>query len=292
MTVPDRWLALRIEVTAPLPRELVAEALLGAGGRGVVEEPEAMVTYLPEPTEVEDVLSRLRGKLMAVAAIDGPESVTWWWQPQEDWEELWKRGLEPRLVSPRILITPSWKSVTPEPGQVVVVVDPGMAFGTAEHATTRGCLRLMDPVLTGGEHVLDIGAGTAILSMAAARLGVASVVAVEVDPLACDAARENVALNQVGDRVEVREEVATPESMVALGPADGVLANIESGGLRPLLGGLRDALAPQGWLSLSGILATERDEMVAAAQGVGLALEAEDLEAEWWAGRFRLAGCA
>jgi len=287
VTVPERWLALRIEVTDPLPRELVAEALLRVGGRGVVEEPEAMVTYLPEPSEVEAVLSGLREELSTLEAIAGPESITWWWQPQEDWEELWKRGLEPRLVSPRILITPSWKSVSPAPGQVVVVVDPGMAFGTAEHATTRGCLRLLDPVLTGGEHVLDIGAGTAILSMAAARLGAARVVAVEVDPLACDAARENVVLNQVGDRVEIREEAATPESLVALGPADGVLANIESGGLRPLLGGLRGALAPQGWLILSGILATERDEMVGAARAVGLALEAEDREDEWWAGRFR-----
>ena len=233
MTVPERWLAIRVKVAGTLERELVAEALLAAGGRGVVEEEDGLVTYLPEPSDPE----RARGELTASLATAGApaSAVEFWWQSQEDWAETWKQGLEPRSVSERILITPSWKDADPAPGQVVVVVDPGLAFGTAEHATTRGCLRLLDPVLSEGARVLDVGAGTAILSMAAARLGAGSVLALEVDPMACEAARENVELNQVEDRVRVEELAATSEDLVARGPADLVLANIESGILRPLL---------------------------------------------------------
>ena len=124
MSVPERWLALRVAATEPLRREGVVEALMQAGGRGVVEENDGLVTYLPEPSDPDRLLRDVRTDLIGLGAIEDPGDVTWWWQPQEDWEEVWKQGLEPRLVSPRILITPSWKTPEAEAGQVVVVVDP------------------------------------------------------------------------------------------------------------------------------------------------------------------------
>ena len=287
MTVPERWLALRVRVTEPLDRELAAEVLVDAGGRGVVEEDDGVVTYLPEPEDPQTALNELRERL--AARISPPPAVDDWWQAQEDWAEIWKRGLAPRAVTDRVLIAPSWTEAAPSPGQVLVVVDPGVAFGTAEHPTTRGCIRLMDPVLEEGQTLLDIGAGTAILSMAAARLGAGRVLAVEVDPMACEAARENVELNDVRDRVQVLEATATPERLAEWGPARGVVANIESGILKPLMEGLAGAVEPGGWLILSGILQEERDEMVAAAQSAGVRLEEEDREGEWWSGRFRAA---
>ncbi len=286
MTVPERWLAIRVRVADPLARELAAEALIAAGGRGVVEEDEGVVTYLPEPTDPVAVVEGLQRELGT--GLTAEPDVDHWWQPQEDWAEVWKRGLEPRAVTDRILIAPSWAEVEPESHQVLVIVDPGLAFGTAEHPTTRGCLRLMDPVLEAGQSLLDVGAGTAILSMAAARLGAGSVLAVEVDPMACEAARENVELNRVHDRVRILEAAATPELLATWGPAQGVVANIESGVLKPLMEGLAASVARGGWLILSGILQTERDEMVESARGVHLSLEAEDREGEWWSGRFRL----
>src|SRR5690606_9973591 len=160
-------------------------------------------------------------------------------------------------------VTPSWEEAAlrarVEPDARVVVVDPGMAFGTAEHGTTRGALRLLDRALVPGTRVLDVGAGSAILAVAAALLGAREVVAVEGDPVAAEYALENLERNRVSDRVRWIGAWADPGLLRTLRPADGVLANIESGPLRRLLRGFRDALVPSGWLITSGLLAEEWD---------------------------------
>src|SRR5690606_29236824 len=137
-----------------------------------------------------------------------------------------------------------------------------MAFGTAEHPTTRGSLRLLDPLVEKGIRVADIGAGSGILSIAAALLGAGRVIAVEMDPWSCRAARENTVLNGVDDRVEIREERVGPELLPGEGPFDGIVANIESGILRPLLPSFARDLRESGWLVLSGILQTEADTVL------------------------------
>src|SRR5690606_12583275 len=124
----------------------------------------------------------------------------------------------------------TWKAV---PEEVVIEIDPQMAFGTGEHATTRGCLRLMDSFFHPGDRVLDIGSGSAILSIAAARLGASAVIAVEFDADANINARENIERNGVATQVELREELADAERLQALGEFDLVLANILSGVIRP-----------------------------------------------------------
>jgi ribosomal protein L11 methyltransferase len=289
-----RWLEVRARVPSGAAadddaRELagadLADALVEMGGRAVEEREGWLVTHLVEPDDPEAFVSAIGSKLSDRIGL--AVEVAFDWREPEDWAEAWKRGLAPRRLTPRLWVTPSWHTAPAGPGEVVVVVDPGMAFGTAEHGTTRGALRLLDGALESGERVLDVGAGSAILGVAAALLGAADVVAVEGDPVAGEYALENIARNGVADRVRWIEAWADPALLRELGPADGVLANIESGVLRRLLPGLWDAVRPGGWVILSGIPAEEWDGFAHDVVHGGFALELVDEDSGWRSGRFR-----
>ena len=287
MGAKDRWLEVRARPVAPDDTDSgeLADALVALGGRAVEERDGWLVTHLPEPADADAFMAGAGERLGA--SMGARIEVAFDWREVEDWAEAWKRGLGPRRLTSRLWVTPSWERAPAGEGEIVVVVDPGMAFGTAEHGTTRGALRLLDEALGYGERVLDVGAGSAILGVAAAMLGAGSVVAVEGDPVASEYARENIDRNGVADRVEWVEAWAEPPMLRALGPADGILANIESGVLRRLLPGLRDALRPGGWLILSGI---PTEEWAAFAHDVvhsGFAIERIDEDTGWSSGRFR-----
>ena len=176
---------------------------------------------------------------------------------------------------------PSWTPAPPDAPPIQIVIDPGMAFGTAEHGTTRGCLRLLDKAVRTGDRVLDVGAGSGILAIAAARLGATSVVAIEADPLSSEALRENVALNGVEDRVRCVEAMVGPDDLAAMGPVEGVVANIESRPLSGLMPGFARALIPGGWLILSGIMAAEWPDVRGVAEQEGLRPREVDEDGEW-----------
>jgi ribosomal protein L11 methyltransferase len=213
--------------------------------------------------------------------------LTWHWQDHEDWSVLWRRGLGPRAVTDRLVVTPSWCAAEAADGAVVVTIDPGMAFGTAEHATTRGALRLMDQALAPSERLLDVGCGSAILAISAVRLGARDVLAVDVDPYACEAARENAALNGVENSIRVEEATVTSHWLVGRGPFHGVLANIQPNVLIPLLKSFGDALSRGGWLILSGITAEEWHGVSRRAADLGFRLEDVDEEEGWRSGWFK-----
>ncbi|MBW3534299.1 MAG: 50S ribosomal protein L11 methyltransferase [Gemmatimonadetes bacterium] len=286
--VPGRWLVVSVAVP-PDDDGLVTEGLLLLGGRAVEEREGRAVTHLPEPPAGQVSVEALEARLRALTGLAGLD-VRLTWQEQEDWAETWKRGLAPRRITDRLVVTPSWCEPERRDGDLVVTVDPGMAFGTAEHGTTRGCLRLMDGTVASGERLLDVGAGSAILAVAAALLGASEVTAMEGDALAVPAALENVERNGVADRVSVEETWATAEDLPLRGPVDGLMANIESGVLRPLLGAFADTVRPGGWLVLGGILAGEWEGFAAEAAAAGWTQEAVDADGEWRSGRFRRAG--
>ena len=137
-----------------------------------------------------------------------------------------------------------------------------------------------------GDVLLDAGCGSAILAIAAARLGAARVLAVDLDPYATEAARDNIVENAVEDRVVVETEAVDPEWVVAKGPFDGILANIQTSVLVPLLSSFADALESDGWMILSGLLVEEWSSMVGAAADAGFSLEAVDSDGEWRTGWF------
>ena len=284
-SAPDRWLV----VEAPSPhdadlRSQYVEILSSLSGRGVEERDGSLIAYFVA-TDSADVLARVRAGLAEAAGV-GEVLLSHRWQAHEDWSEIWRRGLGPRRVGRRIVVSPTWEAPSLGSGDVLVSVDPGMAFGTAEHATTRGCLRALEETIAEGARVADVGTGSGILAIAAALLGASRVVALESDPWATAAARENARENGVEDRVEVRDAEVGPGDLALLGPFDGIVANIEAGVLVPLLEEFRLALSPNGWLVLSGILATEADVVVHAAMRHALSLTRADPEAEWWTGTF------
>jgi ribosomal protein L11 methyltransferase len=156
-----------------------------------------------------------------------------------------------------------------------------MAFGTGEHPTTRGVMRLMQSVVRRGDIVADLGAGSAVLSIAAAKLGARRVTAIEIDPDAIGNAEANARVNGVEDVVEVIEGDATT-LLPLLAPVRVVLANIISSVLIPLLPTMRESLGPKGQAILSGILLEERGAMLAALDADGWTVEREDTEDAWW----------
>jgi len=274
---------------SPSPvREMIPELLLELGGRGVEEKRDSFTTYLLPPQDLDVFLQEARGRIREVAGPEG--ELSWAWQPQEDWDAFWRRGLGPRRITGRLTVAPTWDIPEVGEGEVLIVLDPGMAFGTAEHATTRGCLRLLDTRVREGDRVADIGSGSGILSIAAAMLGARHVLAVESDPMSCEAAEENVLANGVGDRVSIQVAEVQGTGPLPDGPYDGVVANIQRFILLPLLAAFRNSLTEGGWLILSGLLTEEREEILAATAGIGLRLDEEDQEGEWWSGAFTRSG--
>ena len=282
---PDRWLALSVDSISPMASELLVEPLLGLGARGVQEVEDRLITYVPPPPDPEAFVRRVHDVLREAAGLDHL-ALTWCWQDHEDWSVLWRQGLGPRTITDRLVITPSWCEAEAPQGAVVVTIDPGMAFGTAEHETTRGSLRLMDRALCPGQRLLDVGCGSAILAISAARLGALSVLAVDVDPYACEAARENAAVNGVTESVEIENAPVTADWLGGRGPFDGILANIQPAVLVPLLESFARTLRPGGWLILSGITEAKWLAVSQSAALLDLQLEEVDAEGEWRTGWF------
>ncbi|HEU4886202.1 MAG TPA: 50S ribosomal protein L11 methyltransferase [Longimicrobium sp.] len=289
---PERWLVLTIRMADPELLPLAAEVLVGRGSWAVEEADGGVVTYVPEPRDPEAYVAELREALAEELPDAAAPVVTWRWQANEDWAAKWREGLAPRQVTERIVVKPTWTEWEARRGQVVVDIDPQMAFGTGEHATTRGCLRLLDDALRPGDRVLDVGSGSAILAITAAMLGAAEAIAVEYDPDANLNARENLERNGVEDRVRIVEEMADPALLAGLGRFDLLLANILSGIIRPLLPSFRESLggSPQGRLIVSGILRTEAPAVMHDAEAAGFRIVRIDEEEEWWSALLQPAG--
>jgi ribosomal protein L11 methyltransferase len=289
---PERWLVLTVRTADPELLPLASEVLVARGSWAVQEADGAIETYVPEPDDAEVYVDEVRAALADELPESAAPEVAWRWQANEDWSAKWREGLAPRAVTERIVVKPTWTEWDARPGQVVVDIDPQMAFGTGEHATTRGCLRLLDDALKPGDRVLDVGSGSAILAITAAMLGARECIAVEYDPDANLNARENLERNGVERRVKIVEAMADPALLEELGPFDLLLANILSGVIRPLLPAFRQSLggSPQGRLIVSGILRTEAPLVIHDAEAAGFRVVKVDEEEEWWSALLRPTG--
>jgi ribosomal protein L11 methyltransferase len=194
----------------------------------------------------------------AAAALgrDAPAVLEVRFVADQDWVRLTQSQFEPIPIGDRLVITPSWHA-TDDASRIEIVLDPGLAFGTGSHPTTRLCLQWLERHLAAGATVIDYGCGSGILAIAAARLGASGVVGVDIDPQALVATRDNAARNRV--EVEVR---ASADERPA--PADLVVANILSSPLKLLAPVLVDLVRPGGALVLSGVLERQVDEVSAA----------------------------
>ena len=271
----ERWVAVRVRPRGPVAREAVIDALFGLGSQGVQEEADAVLTQFPPGSDVDAI----RGALLAAdpsadVAIAAAEPV--------DWTEGWK-GLIGAHDLGGLTVAPPWLAEGRDPERTIVI-DPGMAFGTGDHPTTRGVVRLMQGVIREGDVVADLGAGSAVLSIAAVKLGAARAAAVELDPDAIENAEENVRRNGVAHAVTVIQgdaELLLP----LLAPVRVVLANIISSVLTSLMPTMTRAVSADGVMILSGILREERERMLEVLSAYGWRADAEDTEDVWWSVR-------
>jgi len=197
---------------------------------------------------------------------------------EADWANAWKKHYTVLHVGKRTVIVPRWLSYMPQPGEVGILLDPGMAFGTGTHPSTSLCLELLEDYMAPGMAVFDLGTGSGILSIAAAKQGARTVLAVDIDDLAVASARENVAANGVDDIVQV--EKGSLER--AREPYHLILVNILADVICSLLGaGLADTLRPGGIVIASGIIDFREDEVRAAFVEQGFEVVGRRAERDW-----------
>lgn len=210
---------------------------------------------------------------------------------KEDWAESWKKHFQPIILGSTLIIKPSWSKIKPAKGQAVVVLDPGLSFGTGQHATTSFCLRQIARL--SGAHpprsLLDMGSGSGILAIAAAKLGFAPVTAFDFDPVAVKIALKNCRLNGVQKKIALSRQDLTKVPMNSRQKYDLICANLIS----PLLISERqrilNRLNPGGTLVLAGILATEFATVRKDYESSGLRLASTRIEREWQSGAFKRA---
>lgn len=237
-----------------------------------IDRPVRLRAWLPASEDAtEKAIDRLRSDLLELEndVVDGLSVTS---VAEADWADGWKEYFHVMRIGERIVLKPSWRDYDSEPNDIVVELDPGRAFGTGQHKTTQLCLVELERRLEPGMVVLDVGSGSGILSVSAALLGATRVDAVDIDPVAVSATRENATTNQVSDRVNVRQGslgTAWPFDEATSGRYDLVLANLSARIVRELSGELLGALREGGAAFVSGIVAEQEESCVEALLGAG-----------------------
>ncbi len=250
--------------------ELVDETILNADKDSV-----AVSIFVPEEKPIAEFRAFLqdRFRALSLSAEISVEGVS-----EDDWAENWKKYYKPISLG-RVTIVPAWEEYTARDGEIVVRMDPGMAFGTGTHETTRLVMRILQDVIKGGERVLDVGTGSGILSICASKLGAKDIYAYDIDPVAVRVAKENAVADGcdnitvgVSDLLKDVDRAAVYDVCVANIVADIILRML------PDIGAL---LAPGAPLILSGIIAPRKEDVISAAAAQGFLVEREEAENDW-----------
>ncbi|MCS7088516.1 MAG: 50S ribosomal protein L11 methyltransferase [Thermoflexales bacterium] len=294
----QRWLELRLETDAELA-EAISEAIFPfvEGGVALEQQPAhsaelqperwedgpvagsvVVRAYLPMDATLEERRRKIDEALHYLRMVRPVPEPSYAEIAARDWVEAWKAHYKPLRIGERVLVCPSWitlEEAGAQPEDITLVLDPGMAFGTGLHPTTQLCMQALLARVQPGMRVLDVGCGSGILAILAAKLGAAHVIGVDTDPEAVQVARENVARNAVSDRVHI----LAGSFEVAPGHYHLVVANILSGVIVRLL---RSGLWERGEIFVfSGILDSQVGEVIEAAAAVGLACVAQAQMEDW-----------
>jgi len=282
----NQWLEVSVTVENEVA-ESAAEVLSRYAHRGIVIEagpdgwnagPVVVRAYLPADDQLQANKRRIEEALWHLGQIQPIPAPTFRSVAEEDWAEAWKEQLDVLRIGQHIVIRPSWRDYSPRPGDVVIQLDPGMAFGTGLHPTTQMCLVALEEALPPGTEVLDLGTGSGILAIAAARLGAGRVVAVDNDPVAAKTARENVIANEVQEAVSVicgsLEDVSGSYDLVVVNILAGVIVEM-------VQEGLAKRVCSGGVLIVAGILADQEREVVTALEQGGLVLVERRQTDDW-----------
>jgi ribosomal protein L11 methyltransferase len=298
--MPNSWIqikALFVDPSADL--SAFVDAFRNFGIENTLETGDSLTGCLPNVKGSREVAEELSTVLAGIGASDVEVSVL----EEENWEEVWRRFFKPRRIGKRFVVRPTWEEFHAEPGDVVLVLDPGQAFGTGDHATTRMCLELLETIELTNRTLYDIGCGSGILSVAASKLG-AFVSACDIDPLSVEVTRENAARNEVEFEIRVEkalgvdsEEVQQDETLVRNpvapvnpGPRslqfDVVVSNIISATLIRMSRQVAALTARHGSWIVSGIIEQNWPDVLSAAESADFRLVSELHEDGWVAARF------
>ncbi len=281
------WLRVTVEADAS-DEEPIADLLNTAAAGGGVEILDGRAAALVPEAEaltpgrilLRVYLEGRQGDELTVdlsrwptAVLRAPDSV------DDDWQQQWKAFFRRTRISDRFTVKPPWEALddVPAPGTFEIVIEPGMSFGTGTHETTQLCVRALDGVVEQGDRVLDVGCGSGILSIAAAKLGASRVTAIDIDPPAIEATAENARVNRVASRIEA----GTQPLVSVAGEFDVVVANILSSILIALAAQLAARVRPGGRLLLSGILTSESDDVADALALHGMTERDRLSDSEW-----------
>jgi ribosomal protein L11 methyltransferase len=289
------WTELSLRVR-PDAGEDVADLLQEMTGRGVTIEPPIEALGPDEGYTLDEsaplrLLAYFEGAVSdarraeLASQIDEAElsgavvgELAWGTIREEDWAETWKEHYDIERVG-RLVVRPAWREYTAAPGEVMISLDPGMAFGTGQHATTRMCMQGIQDVMQPGGYVLDLGSGSGILAFAAIAFGAKSVLATDTEEQAVRATIENAALNGMSDKIVVRE--GSMEAVGEDGPFDLVLANINAAAVSSLAAAMAAKMKPGAWLFAGGVIAEREAGARVALEAAGLRIERVMQDGDW-----------
>lgn len=278
-----RWAEIRIETT-PQAQDAIGELMVqnGCGGLAIEgESPVVVGCYLPVDDRLEERLLNIQAGLKELPKFEleiGSGEITVRYSEEKDWAEAWKSFFHTTKVGRHIVVKPSWESYTPEEGDIVLEIDPGMAFGTGNHPTTKLCLEMLEKYLKRKAVVVDFGTGSGILAVAAAKLGASLVIAFDSDETAVRVARENVQRNEAEQAIEVHQ--ADSPSFIN-SKVDLITANIVAEVIMLHSNSLAHLLKQSGLLIASGIIKEKQADVEQAIRDSGLQIVEAPTEGEW-----------
>jgi ribosomal protein L11 methyltransferase len=279
--------------------DLIADAFYSLNAKGVViDDPllepveswapdavtrpvkPAVTGYLPADDQLESRRHYLEQRLARLAGEHGfAYSIHYQAIDEQDWAESWKAFFWPQKITPRLVVKPTWRDYQPEPGQQVIEIDPGMAFGTGTHPTTALCVQLLEKYLQAGQSVLDVGTGSGILLIAAAKLGASQLTGIDLDPMAVTVARQNLVQNRIESNCF---ELACGHLVDSVTRTfDLVVANILAEVVIDLLDDVCQVIKPGGIFICSGIIEAYRSGVGAKMAARGFDIIDVQQDGDW-----------
>jgi ribosomal protein L11 methyltransferase len=257
--------------------------IMGKSAADSMGEGVKVTAYIPLGESADETAGAIRLKLenfkrMNLGFDPGELTMKMNIVDEEDWASNWKVYFQPLRLGKNIVIKPTWREYDALPGDSVVEIDPGMAFGTGTHETTAMLVDLIEQFVKPGDHVADIGTGSGILALCAAKMGAESVIAADNDPVALRVTSENARLNRLEGRVKVMES----DLLTSInGKYDVIIANIITDVIIYMAGQVSDKLKPHGVFMASGITKARFHEARGALKEAGLYISAESSRGEW-----------
>ena len=305
----DKWQEVRVTV-AREAQEAVANLLIELGSQGVAIDDSAdylatvdmfgeilpevpqtdqvvVTAYYPDHMDLAGLQKIIADKLADLPSFgfsEGKAELESQLLDEEDWAENWKQYFSPTRISHDLTIVPSWTLYDPSPQEHLIRLDPGMAFGTGTHPTTKLSLYALEQVLRGGETVLDVGTGSGVLSIAASLLGAERIYAYDLDETAVNVAKANIALNPTATHIQV----TTGDLLRDVNQtADVIVANILADILVHLIDDAYALLQDEGYLIMSGIITDKWELVYQQAIVAGFFLETKLTQGDWHTGVFK-----